>query len=172
MYRKCDYFCSWRSLCWSSRVAKGSEISEARLGVDSLWDRCFWELDMQVLRLETLRRGLAEYGSPSLCWRVKVEAFKGGGGVGGGKGESETDRLWKGAVAGCGTLDFLTWTEEGRSEDTCFSRDRICGKTGGSYWKWWIRTIAIYWSEFGLSKNCNWGKKNFFKNTQLMKVFI
>lgn len=107
---------------------------------------------MQVLRLETLRRGLAEYGSPSLCWRVKVEAFKGGGGVGGGNGESETDRLWKGAVAGCGALDFLTWTEEGWSEDTCFSRDRICGKTGRRYWKGWIRTIAIYWSEFGLSK--------------------
>ncbi len=86
---------------------------------------------MQVLRLEVLRRGLAEYGSPSLCWRVKVEASIGGGGVGGGSGESEADRLWEGAAVGCGTLDFLTWTEEGWSEDTCFSRDRIYRRTGG-----------------------------------------
>lgn len=88
---------------------------------------------MQVLRLEVLRGGLAEYGSPSLCWRVKVEASIGGGGVGGGSGESEADRLWVGAVVGCGTLDFLTWTEEGWSEDTCFSRHRICRETGGRY---------------------------------------
>lgn len=82
---------------------------------------------MQVLRLEVLRRGLAEYGSPSLCWRVRVEASIGGGGVGGGSsGESDADRLWEeGATVGCGALDFLTWTEEGWSEDTCFSRDRI-----------------------------------------------
>lgn len=80
---------------------------------------------MRVLRFEILRRGLAEYGSPSLCWRVRVEASIGGGGVGGGSGESEADCLWEGAVFGCGTLDFLTWTEEGWSEDTCFSRDRI-----------------------------------------------
>lgn len=64
-------------------MANGSEISEARLGVDSLWGRCFWELEMQELRLEGLRTGLAEYGSPSLCWRVSVEASTGGGGVGG-----------------------------------------------------------------------------------------
>ncbi len=80
---------------------------------------------MQVLRLEVLRRGLAEYGSPSLCRRVRVEAFLGGGGVGGGSGDSEADRLWVGAGFGCGTLDFLTWTEDGWSEDTCFSRDKI-----------------------------------------------
>lgn len=80
---------------------------------------------MQVLRLEMLRRGLAEYGSPSLCWRVRVEASIGCGGVGGGSGKSEVDCLWEGAVADCGTLDFLTWTEEGWFEDTCFSRDRI-----------------------------------------------
>lgn len=66
---------------------------------------------MQVLRLELLRRGLAEYGSPSLCWRVRVEASMGGGGVGGGSGESEADRLAAGC--GCGTLDFLTRTDEG-----------------------------------------------------------
>lgn len=30
------YFCSWRSRCCSSKVAKGRETSEARLGVDSL----------------------------------------------------------------------------------------------------------------------------------------
>lgn len=76
---------------------------------------------MQVLRLDILRGGVAEYGSPSLCWRVSVEASKGGGGVGGGNGESEMDFL---------TLDFLTWTEEGWSEDTCLSRDRICKETG------------------------------------------
>lgn len=104
-------------------MAKGSEISEARLGVDSLWGKCFWELDMQVLRLELLRSGLAEYGSPSLCWRLRVEVSIGGGGVGGGSGES--DCLWEGAEGGCGTLDFLTWTEDGWSEDTCFSKDRI-----------------------------------------------
>ena len=86
---------------------------------------------MQVLRLEVLRRGLAEYGSPSRCWRVRVDASMGGGGVGGGSGESEADRLWEGAGGGGGTLDFLTWTEEGWSEDTCFSRDRIYRETGG-----------------------------------------
>lgn len=123
------YFCSWRSLCWSSREAKGREMSEARLGVDSLWGRCFWEVDIQVLSLEGLRRGLAEYGSPSLCCRV--EASTGGG----GSGESEADDLWEGAVVVCGTLDFLTWTEEGWSEDTCFSKDRIYRKTGGHCWK-------------------------------------
>lgn len=91
---------------------------------------------MQLLRLDMLRRGLAEYGSPSLCWRVRVEAFIGGGGVGGGSGESECDRLWVGAAGvGCGTLDFLTWTEEGWSEDICFSRDRIYRRTGGRYWE-------------------------------------
>lgn len=79
--------------------------------------------------MEVLRRGLAEYGSPSLCWRVRVEASIGGGGVGGGSGESEADRLLEEAVFGSGTLDFLTWTEEGRSEETCFSRERIYGET-------------------------------------------
>lgn len=88
---------------------------------------------MQALRLEVLRGGLAEYGSPSRCWRVRVEASMGGGGVDEGRGESETDRLWQGAVGGCGTLDFLTRTDEGWSEDTCFSRDRIYRKTGGHY---------------------------------------
>lgn len=52
-----------------------------------------------------------------------MEASIGGGGVGGGSGES--DCLWEGAEGGCGTLDFLTWTEDGWSEDTCFSKDRI-----------------------------------------------
>lgn len=78
-----------------------------------------------MLRLEVLRRGLAEYGSPSLCWRVKVEASIGGGGVGDGTGDSEIAVLREGAVADCGTLDFLTRTEEGWSEVPCFSRDRI-----------------------------------------------
>lgn len=90
---------------------------------------------MQVLRSEALRRGLAEYGSPSLCWRVRVETSIGGGGVGvgGGSGESEADRLWKGAAAGCsGVLVFLTWTDDGWSEHTCFSRDRICRKTSAA----------------------------------------
>lgn len=86
---------------------------------------------MQVLRLEMLRRGLAEYGSPSLCCRVRVEASIGGGGVGGGSGESEVEGLLEGAVVAWGTLDFLTWTEEGWSEDICFSRDRIYRRTGG-----------------------------------------
>ena len=90
---------------------------------------------MQELRLEVLRRGLAEYGSPSLCWRVRVEASIGGGGVGEGSGDSDIDVLREGAVADCGTLDFLTRTEEGWSEDPCFSRDRIYSKTGeGRYW--------------------------------------
>lgn len=55
----------------------------------------------------------------------------GGGGVGGGSGESETERLGEAAAAGggCATLDFLTWTEDGWSEDTCFSRERIYGNT-------------------------------------------
>lgn len=92
-------------------MAKGREISEARLGVDSVWGRCFWELEM--LRLDVLRRGLAEYGSPSLCWRVKVEASMGGGGVGGGSRDSEVDRVFETAGSGCGALDFLTRTEEG-----------------------------------------------------------
>lgn len=88
---------------------------------------------MLILRVDTLRGGVAEYGSPSFCcWRVKVEAFSGGcgwgGGVGGGSGESETDCLKDEAAVGCGTLDFLTWTEEGWSEETCFSRDRTCGR--------------------------------------------
>lgn len=86
---------------------------------------------MQVLRLEVLQGGLAEYGSLPLCWRVRVEASTGGGGVGGGNGESEADRLWEGTVLGCCTLDFLARTEEGWSEDRCFSRDRICRQTGG-----------------------------------------
>lgn len=85
---------------------------------------------MQVLRLDILRGGVAEYGSPSRCWRVSVEASKGGGGVGGGSGESEMDFLREEAADGCGTLDFLTWTEEGWSEDTCLSRDRICKEIG------------------------------------------
>lgn len=88
---------------------------------------------MQMLRLEVLRRGLAEYGSPSLCWRVRVEASIGGGGVGEGSGDSEVGGLWEGAVVGCGTLDFLTRTEEGWSEDPCFSSNRIYSKTGGCY---------------------------------------
>ena len=85
---------------------------------------------MQVLRLEVLRRGLAEYGSPSWCCRVRVEACVGCGGVGGSSRESETDSLREGAAAGCGKLDFLTWTNDGRSEDTCFSRDRTYRHTG------------------------------------------
>lgn len=48
-----------------------------------------------------------------------------GGDVGEGSGESVLDCLWGGAAVGCETLDALTWTEEGWSEDTCFSRDRI-----------------------------------------------
>lgn len=81
---------------------------------------------MQVLRLEVLRRGLAEYGSPSLCWRVRVEASIGGGGVNEGSGDSEIDCLSEGVVVvGCGTLDFLTRTVEGWSEDPCFSNNRI-----------------------------------------------
>ena len=86
---------------------------------------------MQVLRLEVLQGGVAEYGSLSLCWRVRVEAFRGGGGMGEGNGESDADRLWDGAVLGGCTLVFLTRTEEGSSEDRCFSRDRICRQTGG-----------------------------------------
>lgn len=84
---------------------------------------------MLMLRLDTLRRGVAEYGSPSLCWRVKVEASSGGGGVGcgggvgGGSGESERDCLTDETGVGCGALDFRTWTDEGWSEETCFSRD-------------------------------------------------
>lgn len=73
-----------------------------------------------------LRRGLAEYGSPSFWGRVRVETSIGGGGV--GSGDSEAERLGEVAAAGgggCGTLDFLTWTEDGWSEDTCFSRERI-----------------------------------------------
>lgn len=124
------YFCSWRSLCWSSTVAKGREMSEARLTVDSLWGRCFWELDMPAFRSDALRWGLAAYGSPSLSLGATVEASVGCGGVGGGSVESEADGLREEAAGGCGTLDFLTWTEEGWSEDTCFSRDRIYGKTG------------------------------------------
>lgn len=57
-----------------------------------------------MLRLEVLRRGLAEYGSPSLCCRVRVEASTGGG----SRGESEVDGLWDGAVVVRGRLDFLT----------------------------------------------------------------
>lgn len=94
-------------------MAKGSEMSDTRLGVDSLWARCFWEPDMRLrLRLELLRRGLAEYGSPSFCGRVRVERSIGGGG---GSGESETERLGQAAAAGGGRgmLDFLTWTEDG-----------------------------------------------------------
>lgn len=87
---------------------------------------------MLMHRVDTLRGGVAEYGSPSLCWRVKVEAFSGGcgwgGGVGGGSGESEADCLKDEAAVGCGALDFLTWTEEGWSEETCFCRDRSCGR--------------------------------------------
>lgn len=60
-----------------------------------------------------------------------MEASIGGGGVGGGSGESEVEGLLEGTVVGCGTLKFLTWTEEGWSEDTCFCRDRIYRKTEG-----------------------------------------
>lgn len=51
--------------------------------------------------------------------------------MGGGSGESETERLGEAAAAGGGgaTLDFRTWTEDGWSEDTCFSRERIYGNT-------------------------------------------
>lgn len=80
-----------------------------------------------------LRRGLAEYGSPSFRGRRRPDRSIGGGGVGGGSGESETERLGEAAAAGggCATLDFLTWTEDGSSEDTCFSRERIYGNTKG-----------------------------------------
>lgn len=83
---------------------------------------------MKAPRLEVLRRGLPEYGSPSRCCRVRVEASMGGGGgvgVGAGSGDAEAERLLACAVAGWGTLDFLTRTAEGWSEETCFSRDRI-----------------------------------------------
>lgn len=63
---------------------------------------------MKPLRLELLRRGRAEYGSPSFCGRLRVEASISG--VGGVSGESETERLGQAAAAGggCGTLGFLT----------------------------------------------------------------
>lgn len=81
---------------------------------------------MQVLRLVVLWRGLAEYGSPSGSWRVSVEAWMGCRDAEEGGGDSDGDRLREGTETVCGTLDFLTWTDEGRSEDTCFSRERIC----------------------------------------------
>lgn len=45
--------------------------------------------------------------------------------VGGGSGESEADGLRDEAGGARGTPDLLTWTEEGWSGDTCFSKDRI-----------------------------------------------
>lgn len=127
-------------------MAKGSEMSDAKLGVDSLCGRCFWELDMQVFRLEMLLRGLAEYGSPSVQWRLSVEAAMTGGGVGGGRVESEeADSLWEWAE-----LDFLTVTEEGWSEDPCFSRDRICKETRSRVGKYKQENVFIYFFQYSL----------------------
>lgn len=54
-----------------------------------------------------------------------MEAWTGCGGVAEGGGDSDGDKLREGTEAGCGTLDFLTWTDDGRSDDTCFSKERI-----------------------------------------------
>lgn len=48
----CAYFCSCVSLCCSSRAAEGSEVSDARLCVESLSVDSLW---FEFLRVEPLR---------------------------------------------------------------------------------------------------------------------
>lgn len=54
---ECAYFCSCASLCCNSRAAEGSEVSDARLCVESLCvdSLCVESLHVESLRVEPLR---------------------------------------------------------------------------------------------------------------------
>lgn len=124
------HFCSCCNRCCSSIVAQGSEMSEARLGVESLWVWCLCEL--LITRLETLRPTSAgrtgEPSDPLFPWGVS------GGGVHGGlcDGWMTVELLVLVAVWDCGDTKVLFWlvcltrTDDGWLDVTSFSKQRTC----------------------------------------------
>lgn len=105
-------------------------MSEARLGVESLWDWCLCEL--LITRLETLRPASAsrtgEPSDPLFPWGVS------GGGVHGWlcDGWMTVELLVLVAVWGCGDTQLLFWlvcltrTDDGWLDVTSFSKQRTC----------------------------------------------
>lgn len=130
MSQKQTHFCSCCNLWWSSRVAEGSEISEARLGVESLWDWCLCEL--LISRLETLRRVSAnrtgEPSDPLFPWGVSGARVQDGL----CDGWMTVELLVLVDVWGCGDMQALFWlvcltrTEDGWLDVTSFSKQRTC----------------------------------------------
>lgn len=122
------HFCSCCNLCWSSSVAEGSEISEARLGVESLWDWCLCEL--LISRLETLRPASANHtrepSDPLFPWGVSGARVQDGF----CDGWMTVGSLVLVAVWGWVVMQELFWllcltrTEDGWLDVTSFSKQR------------------------------------------------